>query len=106
MIEIQTQHHTEVCTGFGQRGVRAETVAETALQEARAYIAADLPVGCYLADQLLVPLALAGAGRFRTPPLSLHARSNIDVIRRFREVSFALEESPPGAWTVTAAVLD
>lgn len=106
MIEIETQHHTEVCTGFGQRGVPAETVADIAVKEARAYIASGLPVGVHLADQLLLPLALAGAGRFRTGPLSLHARSNIDVIRRFLEVSFALEESPPGTWTVTVAPLD
>lgn len=106
MIEIQTQHHTEVCTGFGQRGVRAETVAQTAVKEARAYIDSELPVGCYLADQLLIPLALAGGGRFRTAPLSLHTRSNIDVIQRFFAIRYALAESPRGIWTVTAAPVD
>ncbi len=102
MIEIETQHHTEVFTGFGQRGVRAETVAETAVKEAHAYIAAGLPVGHYLADQLLVPLALAGAGRFRTPPPSRHAITNVEVIRCFLEVSIGLVESPRGTWTVSA----
>jgi len=42
----------------------AEQVAGAACDEALAYLAADAPVGLNLADQLLLPLALAGQGRF------------------------------------------
>jgi RNA 3'-terminal phosphate cyclase (ATP) len=68
-------------TGFGEVGVRAEAVH--AVQLARQYIAAQVPVGPYLADQLLVPLALAGGGAFRTAPLTRHGVTNMAVIRQF-----------------------
>src|SRR5262249_47081635 len=58
VIEIASQHVTEVFTGFGQRGVPAEAVARAAVDEARSYLAAGVPVGEHLADQLLLPMAL------------------------------------------------
>jgi RNA 3'-terminal phosphate cyclase (ATP) len=36
-VEIETEHHTEVFTGFGEVNVRAEGVATRVAQEARAY---------------------------------------------------------------------
>ena len=46
---------------------------------------AGVPVGEHLADQLLLPMALAGGGAFKTLPLSLHARTNIEVLRAHLE---------------------
>jgi RNA 3'-terminal phosphate cyclase (ATP) len=102
-VEIETEHHTEVFTGFGEVNVRAEGVATKVAQEARAYIASRVPIGRYLADQLLVPMALAGAGRFRTAPLSRHTTTNLEVIRQFLEVKIDLVEEPNRVWTVTIA---
>jgi RNA 3'-terminal phosphate cyclase (ATP) len=86
-IEIASEHVTEVFTGFGERGVRAETVADRVADEALAYLAADVPVGQHLADQLLLLFALAGGGQFRTLPLSAHARTQQDIIEKFLESS-------------------
>ena len=99
-VEIETEHHTEVFTGFGEVNVRAEGVATRVAQEARTYIASGVPVGRYLADQLLVPMALAGTGRFRTGPLSRHTTTNLEVIRQFLEVKIELIEEPNRVWTV------
>jgi len=99
-VEIETEHHTEVFTGFGEVNVRAEGVATRVAQEARTYIASGVPVGRYLADQLLVPMALAGAGRFRTGPLSRHTTTNLEVIRQFLEVEIDLVEEQKRVWTV------
>ena len=52
-------------------------------KEARRYVAVGVPVGCHLADQLLVVLALGQGGSFTTLPLSRHALTNAEVIRRF-----------------------
>ena len=101
LLGIESEHVTEVFTGFGEIGVRAETVAERAAGEARSYLSADVPVGPYLADQLLLPLALAGGGAFRTMPLSLHATTNFDVIRRFLDVSIAVTRVNEAAVDVT-----
>jgi RNA 3'-terminal phosphate cyclase (ATP) len=46
-------------------------------------------VGEHLADQLLVPMALAGGGSFRTLPPSSHATTNAALIERFLPVRFA-----------------
>jgi RNA 3'-terminal phosphate cyclase (ATP) len=83
LIEIESEYVTEVFTGFGETRIRAEVVADRAVDEARDYLAAGVPVGPHLADQLLVPLALAGSGSFRTMPLTKHATTNIEVIRMF-----------------------
>ena len=90
LIELESEHLTEVFTGFGQIGVRAEAVAMRVLDEARAYLAAGVPAGKYLADQLLLPLGIgahfgAGGGVFRTMALSLHATTHLEILHRFLE---------------------
>ena len=47
-----------------------------AVQAARTWLEAEVPVDEYLADQLLLPLALADGGSFRTTKPSLHATTN------------------------------
>ncbi len=96
-IEIESEHVTEVVTGFGERHVRAESIAAKAAGEAQGYLSKGVPVGEHLTDQLLIPLALAGGGAFRTLGLSRHAQTNIDVITAFLDVGFEInQESPPG----------
>ncbi|HEX5138172.1 MAG TPA: RNA 3'-terminal phosphate cyclase [Planctomycetota bacterium] len=91
MLHVESEHASELVTGFGARGVPAERVAQGALAGMERYLAADVPVGEHLADQLLVPMALAGGGAFRTMPLSSHARTNAALIERFLPVRFAFE---------------
>lgn len=93
LLEIEAEAVTEVFAGFGEKGVRAEEVAERALREMRRYLDAGVPVGEHLADQLLLPLALAGSGAFMTVPLSLHAMTQIELIPRFLDVRIAVERA-------------
>ncbi len=85
-LELESEHVTEVFTGFGERKRRAEKVAGMAVQEVQRYLGANVPVGEHLADQLLIPMALAGGGRFRSVPASLHTRTNAEVIETFLPV--------------------
>jgi RNA 3'-terminal phosphate cyclase (ATP) len=96
LLEIESEHVTEVVAAFGAIGVSAERVGERAVQEARAYLEAGVPVGTHLADQLLIPLALAGGGEFLTLPLSRHASSNVEVVREFLDVALAVAPRPDG----------
>src|SRR5262245_52836206 len=82
-VEVESEHVTEICTGFGEAGTPAETVAERPAKEARRYVASGVPLGAHLADQMLPVLALGDGGSFRTLPLSRHALTNIAVIREF-----------------------
>jgi RNA 3'-terminal phosphate cyclase (ATP) len=67
----------------------------------RRYLAADVSVGEHLADQLLLPLALAGGGSFLTLAPSLHARTNLEVIGAFLPLTVDLGELGRGRWRVS-----
>ena len=99
-IVVEFEHVTEVFAGFGERGVSAEAVAEGAVRKAKEYISSDAAVGPYLADQLLVPMALAGGGRFTTLHPSRHTLTNISVIHRFLNVRIATHEIGDGTWLI------
>jgi RNA 3'-terminal phosphate cyclase (ATP) len=100
MIEIESEHLTEVFTRIGERGVRAEVIAEEAADEALEYLKTEAPIGEHLADQLLIPLALAGGGSFATGSLSLHTRTNIKVIMQFLDIDITVDQATNGIWTI------
>lgn len=90
-IEARFPEGREIFTAFGERRVEPEEHAQQALDEFLAWRDREVPVGEHLADQLLIPMAMFG-GRMRTGPLSLHARTNIEVIERFLPARFAVED--------------
>jgi RNA 3'-terminal phosphate cyclase (ATP) len=59
----------------------------------RRYLASGAAVGPYLADQLLLPLALAGAGAFTASALSRHTLTNAEVIRRFLGIGIRMDKT-------------
>jgi RNA 3'-terminal phosphate cyclase (ATP) len=83
LIEASFAEGRELVVGFGEKGLPAEKVAKRAVGELQQWIDSGVPVGRHLADQLMVPMALAGGGRFLTQSLSLHATTNLDVIQTF-----------------------
>ncbi len=97
-VTVERQHVTEVVTGFGRRGVRAEQVGREAAGEARRYLDSGAAVGEHLADQLLLPLALAGGGSFTTPAVSRHARTNAWVIEQFLPLEVVTGTDSRGRW--------
>lgn len=103
IVEVESEHVTEVFTGFGEKGLPAEAVADSVVREAREYIAGGAPVGGHLADQLLVPMALAGGGSFRTAAPTRHTETNAEIIGRFLDVAVKIEKEGPGAWKVEIA---
>ena len=80
VIHVERPTVTETVTAFGAKKVRAEAVARRAVAEVRAYLDAGVPVGEHLADQLLIPMSLAGGGSYRTLRPSLHTTTNIGVV--------------------------
>ena len=85
MISGTFANVSELATGFGQRGVPAEKVAANSLDCWQQDERSAAPVGEHLADQLLLPLWLAGGGSFLcTARLdSEHLATNADLINRF-----------------------
>jgi RNA 3'-terminal phosphate cyclase (ATP) len=100
LIIVESEHVTEVFTGFGEKGTSAEAVANQAVSEAREYLGSGAPVGLHLADQLLLPLAMAGGGVFRTLTPTPHTRTNMDVIRQFLDVKMRTERISDAVWEI------
>lgn len=89
-LGITSEGISEAFCAIGEHRKPASAVAGEAIDQVRAYLAAGVPVGSYLADQLMVPMAIAaarGAGRcgFTTLPLSRHASTNSEIVERFEE---------------------
>jgi len=99
-VVIKSRHVTEVFAGFGMRGVQAEKVASQLIERVCRYLAAEVPVGEQLADQLLLPLALAGGGSYVTLRPSLHTTTNIDVLGQFMAVRIDCKELGPDRWRI------
>lgn len=85
MIKVKSENISMVFTGFGQKGISRERVADTAVKQVKSYLEKDLVVDKYLADQLLVPMTVAGGGGFITGKPTLHTHTNIEVIRKFTD---------------------
>ena len=96
MVEIESESVCEVFTGFGERNVSSGKVIGALVDDVREYLMGEAPVGEYLADQLMIPFALTGSGRFRALKASLHARTNADVIAMFLGPKIEIESLDSG----------
>ena len=99
-VEIESDNITEVFTGFGEKGVSAESVAKQTAKAVQEYLAFNVPVGRHLADQLLVPMALAGGGKFRTLSPTKHTQTNVEIIKKFLDVEIAINECDQNQWEI------
>jgi RNA 3'-terminal phosphate cyclase (ATP) len=100
---VESEHVTEVVTGFGERGVPAEQIAAAVAAETARYLAAGVPVGEHLADQLLLPLALGQGGVLRTVKPSLHTTTQLDLLRLFIGTRSVVTEEAPDVWRIEVA---
>lgn len=90
-VFVHSEAITETFTAFGRKGVPAEKVAAEAAAQATRYLAAEVAVGPYLADQLPLWLVLAGGGFFRTLALSRHATTTLNLLQQFLELRVHVE---------------
>jgi RNA 3'-terminal phosphate cyclase (ATP) len=82
---------TTIFTAFGQRGKPSEKVVSEVSNLARNFLAGGAAVDRYLADQLLIYMALSRAGCYTTNELSTHLTTNIETIKKFLSVNFITE---------------
>ncbi|TDW69010.1 RNA 3'-terminal phosphate cyclase (ATP) [Novosphingobium sp. PhB55] len=103
MIEARKDTVTEIASGFGQLGVPAERLAKTAAGRLKGYVESGAFAGPYLADQLVLPFVLAGAGCFTTVKPSGHLLTGIEIARRFVGTRIDLDLNESGHHQVTFA---
>ncbi|HLO42650.1 MAG TPA: RNA 3'-terminal phosphate cyclase [Phycisphaerales bacterium] len=87
-LVVESEHVTEVFCALGEQGRSSELVANEAIEQVRTYYSHTAPVGIYMADQLMVPLAIAalrgaGGSSFTTLPPSRHALTNSEIVGQF-----------------------
>jgi RNA 3'-terminal phosphate cyclase (ATP) len=101
LLTLEHEAVTEVFVGFGEKGVTAETVADKTIEAVRRYLTSGAAVGPHLADQLLLPMALAGGGSFTASAVSQHTLTNAEIIRRFLPLAIAIDPIEGGAWRIS-----
>lgn len=97
LLEAAFENVAEVVTGFGKLGVSAESLAKTAASRMSGYLASNAFAGPYLADQLILPFAIAGGGAFTTVKPSGHTKTAINIAELFLDRKWTAEQLPDGA---------
>jgi len=100
LISVESDALCTVFAGFGERAIRAEHVAADVCRQAQRYIDADVAVDEHLADQLLLPMALACGGAFTTTQPSAHFLSNAALVEKFLPVEITPTAASDIAWRV------
>lgn len=107
LATLAYEHVCEVYTRFGAKGISAEQVAQGLAADVRGHLESEGALGPHLADQWVLPLALAVWKRGREAAytcscLTPHARSNFEVIQRFLPVR--ISAAPQGrGWRVAVS---
>lgn len=82
-VRIGHRNVCEVFSAFGAKSVPSRRLTSSLAKAVKRHLASDLPVGPHLADQLLLPMALLGGGRFHTTHPTAHTTTNAAVINAF-----------------------
>lgn len=93
LLKADFSNRVSACyTALGAPGKPAERVADEAVDQLLAFLATDGCVDQYLADQILLPLALVdGHSSFRTNAITQHLLTNAHVIQQFLPVKIQIE---------------
>lgn len=97
--------HSQACYfGLGEQGKRAERVADEAVEALQAFLGTDGAVDQYLADQLVLPLSLAGGPSIlRTCRVTGHLLTQAEIVRNFLPVKITITggSGEPGTIQIT-----
>ncbi len=92
MIRVCNGSRTTVFTAFGMRGKPSQKVISEVVSLAKDFLASSAAVDRFLADQLLIYMAMSQAGCCTTNELSSHLLTNMEIIKKFLNVNFRVEE--------------
>lgn len=91
----------ELVSGCAERGQSAEKIGHRMGKAMRDFLNTEAAVGRHLADQLLLPMALAGGGVFTTTAPDAHVPTNIAIIEQFLPVKFTVTNEGGGLFQVS-----
>ncbi len=99
MVRLRSSEHTTILTAFGAKGKPSLKVVSEVVNQAMAFLPGTAAVDRFLADQLLIYMAMQKGGGFSTNELSKHLATNIEVIKKFMSVELVVEQQA-GAYRV------
>ena len=100
-LSVDYAHTAAGFTSFGRQGLPSERVAEAACEELLAFHHSAAAVDSYLADQLILPMALAeGVSRVTTARVTSHLLTNVWVVQQFLPVQVSVKGEPGTLGTV------
>lgn len=82
-VILNYEHHQQVFSTLGEVKKSAEKVAHDLAKEVKCYLDSIAVADEYLADQLLLPLALGKGGEFTAQVISEHTRTQAHMIQKF-----------------------
>ena len=88
MILLCGSDRTTVFTAFGMRGKPSRNVVSEVVSLAEDFLVSGAAVDRFLADQLLIYMAIAKAGCYTTNKLSTHLLTNTEIIEKFLPGNF------------------
>jgi len=96
LITAQFENSCEVTSGFGEMGVPAYRIGKKTANRMKGFLESDAAVGPYLADQILLPMAMAGRGNFTTVKPSQHSLTNAEIIAMFMDIKISFDKRDDG----------
>lgn len=100
-IEEEFENAVIHVTSHGAKAKSAGKVAGEAVKDYQTFVKSKAALSARLADQLLLPMALSGAGEINTVAITNHIRTNITLIEKFIDVRFNIDTLEPGGLVLT-----
>ncbi|WP_111860353.1 RNA 3'-terminal phosphate cyclase [Acinetobacter sp. CFCC 10889] len=103
-VVLNYAHHQQVFSALGEMRKSAEKVAHDLAKEVKAYLTTDAIADEYLADQLLLPMALGKGGEFTAQIISEHTKTQADMIQKFIDCEITFTELKENNWQIKVSV--
>lgn len=100
LLETVNENISCLFCGYGAPNRNSENPIQDPVDALRRHIASRVPVDPLLAELLVIPLALAKGGEFRTQALSKNAETSVHLAKRFLGVEIHVEHSSRADATV------
>jgi RNA 3'-terminal phosphate cyclase (ATP) len=92
MIRLCSSNRITVFTAFGERGKPSHKVINEVVTLTKDFLASGAAVDRFLADQLLIYMAISKAGCFTTNEITAHLTTNMEIIKKFLDVDFRMDK--------------
>lgn len=90
-LELAWPDRVTVFSAIGERGKAVESMANKLADKVLRFLGTSALVDSFLADQVIVPLALAGGGALLTEKPSLHTLTCLQVVQQFSGIRTSVE---------------